>query len=86
MEPSSKNQPEGWDAIEQLAESGDNRLAQAFRRCFNTADGIAVLEHLQDKTRGVLASTVPDSVLRDLEGQRRVVQYIEAMIARGAME
>ena len=82
----SNLQPDGWDALDTLGTAGSDGLAQAFRRCFNTADGMAVLEHLQALVSGCVAAGAPDSVLRDMEGRRRMVRTIERMIARGAME
>ncbi len=60
----------------------DYRLLKSqFRRCFSDAPGQAVLDHLRRKTVGALLSPdAPEAALRDLEGQRRLVAYIETMM------
>lgn len=58
-----------------------------YARCFASASGRAVLEHLRhitiDRTLGPNAS---DNELRWAESQRALVRQIEALIARGREE
>ncbi len=60
----------------------DYRLLRSqFFRCFTDAPGRAVLDHLRRKTMEVrLPPDAPEAALRDLEGQRRLVAYIETMM------
>lgn len=59
-------------------------LAKFYARTFSTHDGEHVLSHLRGMTRErTLGPEVPDSVLRYVEGQRRLVAYIERLIERG---
>jgi hypothetical protein len=59
-------------------------LARAFARCFGSPDGQAVLLHLGDITlRRALGPDAGDAQLRHLEGQRQLVVYVQALIARG---
>ncbi len=59
-------------------------LARAFARCFGSAEGAAALRHLTDMTlRRALGPDAADAHLRHLEGQRQLVAYIHALIARG---
>lgn len=68
------------------ADKPDNRLAQAYRRAFASADGQAVLDDLRDKTRQALPPGVSDAALRHVEGQRYIVQWIERMVVKGLSE
>ena len=60
----------------------DYRLLKSqFRRCFSGDPGRAVLDHLRRKTMTAqLAPDVAEATLRDMEGQRRLVAYIETMM------
>lgn len=85
--------PHGWEWFAATAEpkiepdpleAASNDLAARFGRCFADADGRAVLDHLQTiSLRRVLAPTASDHELRHLEGQRHLVAYISALVARG---
>jgi len=60
----------------------DYRLLRSqFLRCFTDVPGRTVLDHLRRKTvEARLPPDTPEAVLRDLEGQRRLVAYIETMM------
>jgi hypothetical protein len=59
-------------------------LARAFARSFGSPEGEAALRHLTDLTlRRALGPDAGDAHLRHLEGQRQLVAYIHALIARG---
>lgn len=83
----------GWDEPEtRLFENGssashrwiDDELAHAFARCFSSDDGKRVLQHLRALTlERVVAPSAPNAVLRHVEGQRQLVAYIGALVARG---
>ena len=65
-------------------EAGLRDIARAAARCFAGEDGRTLLAHLRALTTGrVCGPLVPDAALRDLEGQRRLVHRLEALIARG---
>lgn len=85
---------QGWDWFETAgpspedvaaAHQADTELAQAFATCFRGRHGERVLEHLRALTLDrVLGPENPDSVLRYLEGQRHLVAYICAFVARAS--
>lgn len=59
-------------------------IATAFARCFATADGQRVLDHLRRQTRNrTLGPDAPDTALRHLEGQRALFSHILTLIDRG---
>lgn len=62
-------------------------IAHLFNRLFSTADGKKVIDHLKRRTffQVVPPSETPD-VLRDMEGQRRLLFYILTLIERGQNE
>jgi hypothetical protein len=86
MSPDPRN---GWrwfaaPPAAERAEPPDSELARAFARCFGSPEGEAALRHLADMTlRRALGPDAADSHLRHLEGQRQLVTYIHALIARG---
>lgn len=60
------------------------RLAIEVTRVFSSAEGRRVLHHLRALTRErVLGPDASDAQLRHLEGQRALVQHIEALMERG---
>jgi hypothetical protein len=66
------------------AEPPNLELARAFARCFGSPEGEAALRHLTDVTlRRALGPDAADAHLRHLEGQRQLVAYIHALVARG---
>jgi hypothetical protein len=86
--------PSGWEWFASAAAEADTEtipldpsaidIAGRFARCFGDDDGRAVLDHLQTITlRRVLAPTASDHELRHLEGQRHLVAYVSALVARG---
>ena len=89
---SSANQGWDWfDADRSGAEAplsgaaGEAELATAFARCFVTADGRQVLDHLRRLTvERALGPQASEALLRYVEGQRQMVLYIEALVAKGA--
>jgi hypothetical protein len=59
-------------------------LARAFARCFGSPEGETALRHLTDMTlRRALGPDAADARLRHLEGQRQLVAYMHALVARG---
>ena len=75
---------------EPLTADGDSRgddlrdVARAAARCFGTDDGRRLLAHLRAITiERVCGPQVSDPALRDLEGQRRLVHRLYALIDRG---
>ena len=84
--------PDGWDWFEAAAGSPDDaeaeeetdaELARAFARCFRGSHGQCVLRHLRALTLNrALGPESPDSLLRYVEGQRRLVVYICALVER----
>lgn len=85
LEQNDANEP-SWQRIDGEAEKPSNELAKAYRRAFASADGQAVLEDLRDRVRQAQPPAVTDGVLRHLEGQRYIVQWVERMIVRGMGE
>ena len=65
----------------------EDNPSKVFFRLFNTSDGKRVIEHLKRRTlfQVVHPSDSPD-ILRDLEGQRRLMFYILNLIERGYNE
>ena len=59
-------------------------IARAAARCFGTDDGGKLLAHLRAITiERVCGPHLSEAALRDLEGQRRLVHQIHALIDRG---
>jgi len=66
------------------AGAADLGLARAFARCFGSADGDRAIRHLRAvTTERVLGAGASDALLRHTEGQRQLVAYIAALVARG---
>lgn len=62
----------------------DRLIAIAAARCFGTPDGVKILNHLRQITiERPCGPHMPEAVLRDLEGQRRLVHQLYALIQRG---
>jgi hypothetical protein len=86
MSPDPRN---GWrwfeaPAAERGVEAPNAELARAFARCFGSPEGEAALRHLTDMTlRRALGPDAADAQLRHLEGQRQLVAYVHALVARG---
>lgn len=84
----------GWDwfeADQSAAEAqpdtatAESELATAFARCFLSADGRQVLKHLRQLTlERALGPQASEALLRHVEGQRQLLLYIEAFVAKGA--
>ncbi|MFZ1413936.1 MAG: hypothetical protein WAS73_05070 [Defluviicoccus sp.] len=65
--------------------AGDAELATVFARCFLSADGRQVLNHLRQLTvERALGPQASEALLRYVEGQRQLVLYVEALVAKGA--
>lgn len=85
---------QGWDwfdadrsgaekHVSGVASEGD--LATGFARCFLSADGRQALNHLRQLTvERALGPQASEALLRYVEGQRQLVLYIEALVAKGA--
>ena len=59
-------------------------VARAAARCFGTGDGRTLLAYLRAITvERACGPQVSDAALRDLEGQRRLVHRLTALIDRG---
>ena len=59
-------------------------IARAAARCFGSEDGRTLLAHLRAITvERACGPQVPDAALRDLEGQRRLVHRLIALVDRG---
>ncbi len=59
-------------------------IARAAARCFGTDDGRTLLAHLRAVTvERACGPQTSDAALRDLEGQRRLVHRLTALIDRG---
>lgn len=59
-------------------------IARAAARCFGSEDGRTLLAHLRAITvERACGPQVPDAALRDLEGQRRLVHRLTALVDRG---
>lgn len=78
----------GWsffDSKETSAVQEDEKIALAFARVFNSADGERVLSHLFNLTIGrALPPSATDHELRHLEGKRSLYFYIKTMIKHGS--
>lgn len=80
-----------WFDSEQSLDSGSGcsqengiQIALAFSHLFNSAHGGVVLEHLKSITLGrSFGPSVPDALLRHVEGQRHLVTYILNLVNRG---
>ncbi|MCW5773668.1 MAG: hypothetical protein KIT16_18645 [Rhodospirillaceae bacterium] len=83
----SREAPAAWPWPPSATGNGDPtapELGRVFARCFGTADGQAVLQHLLDLTlRRALGPEAGDAQLRHLEGQRQLVVYVQSLAARG---
>ena len=87
---------EGWGWFEPPAAGSEvptamgepaGELCRAFRACFSTPHGEAVLRHLRRAfLERRVGPTAPDSELRHVEGQRSVVAYVAALIERARQE
>jgi hypothetical protein len=65
--------------------AGEAELATVFARCFLSADGRQVLGHLRRLTvERALGPQVSEALMRYVEGQRQMVLYVEALVAKGA--
>lgn len=75
----------GWDWFDAPAgPTVEPDAAAAFARCFATPDGARVLATLTALTLArALGPGSSDAALRQLEGQRRLVLTIRALINRG---
>lgn len=82
---------DGWDWFESAAANPDDaaaaetdaELAHAFASCFRGSHGRRVLRHLKALTlERVLGPESPDTLLRYVEGQRRLVAYICTLVER----
>lgn len=62
-------------------------IAHIFTRLFNTQNGQEVLNYLKNLTQNrVLPPSATDAELRFLEGQRYLVNQIEALIRQGKQQ
>lgn len=74
----------GRAAPDERGGASASQIGRAFARCFTSAEGEAALRHLADMTlHRALGPDASDAMLRHLEGQRQLVTYIHALIARG---
>ncbi len=77
--------------MQELEPSADPRpsptdLAQMAARCFAGADGRHLLTYIRAITiERTLGPGIDDAHLRHLEGQRQLVQHLQALIKRGRM-
>lgn len=73
------------DPFESNPRGADLRdIARAAARCFGTEDGRTLLAHLRAITiERVCGPHLSEAALRDLEGQRRLVHRLTALIDRG---
>ncbi len=88
-----KDNDTGWAWFERPSSRSDETLAanqanldlaRAFARCFREEDGRRILEHLHEITiRRALGPGATDALLRHVEGQRHLLAYVNALIARG---
>ena len=76
--------PQPRDALPDAHEDALREVARAAARCFGTEDGRRLLAHLRAATvERACGPQVSDAALRDLEGQRRLVHRLIALIDRG---
>ncbi len=62
----------------------NKEINKQYARCFNTASGRAVIEHLRSITiERFVGPDATDAHLRYAEGQRALVHQIENLIKRG---
>ncbi len=74
----------GADPADPADPAARARLARSFARCFEGPEGARAIAHLQRVTLGrALGPDASDAALRDLEGQRRLVRAMLALIDRG---
>lgn len=76
----------GWTWFDQAEKPpvADQDLAQRFARCFQGAEGDALLAHLVDMTMGrPLGANTRNDILRHVEGQRYLVAYLMTMVRKG---
>lgn len=76
--------PDGWAWFDEPGDGPADDTPDLFARCFAGRDGERVLACLRAATlERTLSPAATDAVLRDLEGQRRLVASILALVARG---
>lgn len=74
----------GWFDTSPPEADSDFETAAAFARCFSSPDGARVLATLSAMTlERALGPDASDAALRQLEGQRRLVLTIRALVNRG---
>lgn len=74
----------GWFDATTLDAVDNVETAAAFARCFATPDGARVLATLTAMTlERALGPDASDAALRQLEGQRRLVLTMRALVNRG---
>ena len=74
----------GWFDAATPEAADDFETAAAFARCFATPDGARVLAALSAMTlERALGPDASDAALRQLEGQRRLVLTMRALVNRG---
>lgn len=74
----------GWFDATTPDAPDDFETAAAFARCFATPDGARVLAALGAMTLArALGPDASDAALRQLEGQRRLVLTVRALVNRG---
>lgn len=81
----------GWAWFDEAPVSSDGErrqpdmeLALAFAKCFRERAGERVLDYLRSLTlHRAMGPDVTDAFLRHVEGQRRLVAHIIALVERG---
>lgn len=74
----------GWFDVATPEAADDSETAAAFARCFATPDGARVLATLSAMTlERALGPDASDAALRQLEGQRRLMLTMRALVNRG---
>lgn len=80
------NEP-NWGEFERRERPGehvDEGIARSALRLFSSGDGHVFMTWLRSQTKEkVCGPSAPDQVLRDLEGQRRLVDRIEKLVEQG---
>lgn len=81
----------GWSWLDSVAPPADDaeevEMARRAIRVFSSADGEALLEHLKAITlERCLGPEAGPEALRDMEGRRRLVLHLMALIRRGRAE